>query len=190
MDESQRVLPGMLLAAWPDLLDPNFMHGVVLMCHHNEQGAFGLVVNRLTELSTADLMPDHADLAAAAFPVHLGGPVDHSTLHFLHTVPDAISGASCLDGTLWIGGDLDELGRYLRAAGDSAAARVRLLLGYSGWGAGQLEAELAGGSWLPAVSAPDHVFGPAGEGTWRRVVSSMREETGDLEHMPPDVHWN
>jgi putative transcriptional regulator len=185
-----RVEPGMLLAAFPDMLDPNFMHSVVLMCQHNDQGAYGVITNRPTRFTIQELLPDHALLGRCSFPVFLGGPVDHSSLQFVHRVPTAIPGGLSIDGRLWLGGELDALGQYLTENPREAAQSVRLFLGYSGWGAGQLEGELATGSWLPALSSFEAVFGEPGESTWRRVVRSIGEEGRGLEQLPPDVSWN
>ena len=73
MPDELIVEPGTLLAAWPDLMDPSFMHSVVAMCQHSADGACGVVVNRVTELTIGDLLPDHPLLGGLAFPVHLGG---------------------------------------------------------------------------------------------------------------------
>jgi putative transcriptional regulator len=180
---------GTLLAAWPDMLDPNFMHRVVLVCQHDADGAYGLVTNRRTELTLQELMPDHELLGSSSFAVHLGGPVDHSTLQFLHVLPDRIPGGICLDGTLWLGGELDALARVV-TEDEAAAGSVRVFLGYSGWGAGQLDVELGTGSWIPAPSSKEAVFGEDGEPTWRRVVRSIGAAGRDLENLPPDVSWN
>ena len=73
----------MLLSA-PALLDPNFMHTVVLMCQHDEEGAFGLVVNRTTQARVGDLFPDHPDLGSLELKVREGGPVARDTLQLIH----------------------------------------------------------------------------------------------------------
>ncbi len=148
--EPLRTAPGSLIAAAPDLLDPNFMHSVVLICQHSDQGAYGVVTNRPTRFKVKDLLPDHASLGQSKFPVFLGGPVDHTTLQFLHVVPEAIPGGLSIDGKLWLGGELDALGEYLVKNPRVAARKLRLFLGYSGWSAGQLDIELGTGSWLPA----------------------------------------
>jgi putative transcriptional regulator len=185
-----RVEAGTLLAAFPDMLDPNFMHSVVLICQHSDQGAYGVVTNRATELVIRKLLPDHPVLGQSDFPVFLGGPVDHTTLQFVHVVPESIPGGLSIDGKLWLGGDLDALAAYVTRHPRVARRKVRLFLGYSGWGAGQLDAELGTGSWLPAPPALDAIFGEPGEPTWRRVVRSIGREGGALEQQPPDVSWN
>ena len=65
---------------------------------------------------------------------------------------------------------------------------MRVFLGYSGWGAGQLEGELGSNSWLPAPRSFDAIFGPTGEAAWRNVVRSVGPE--GLEDLPPDLSWN
>src|SRR5262245_22598602 len=158
MARELRVEAGTLLAAFPDMLDPNFMHSVVLICQHTDQGAYGMITNRATKFTVKELLPEHPLLGSSSFPVFLGGPVDHRTLQFVHIVPEAIPGGISIDGKLWLGGDLDALGRYV-ARDPEAASRVRLFLGYAGWSAGQLETELGSGSWLPAPPAPEAIFG-------------------------------
>jgi len=185
-----RVEPGTLLAAYPDMLDPNFMHSVVLMCQHNEQGAYGLVTNRATTLTLKTLLPEHPVLRASRFPVFLGGPVEPNTLQFVHVAPDEIPGGVSLDGRLWLGGELEGLAEFVTARPRLARRKLRLFLGYAGWGAGQLEDELMGGSWLPAPPSLEALFGRPGEGTWRRVVSSVGSLGESLKDQPPDVSWN
>lgn len=182
--------PATLLAAWPDLMDPNFMHTVIVLCRHTEEGAFGFVTNRRTEFTVRDLLPEHERLGQSDFPVHLGGPVDHTTLQFLHAIPDRVPGSLHLAGDLWMGGDLDALAVAIEDLGERAPEHVRLFLGYSGWGAGQLEGELRSGSWIPAEPSNAAVFGPEGEDQWRRVVRSSGALGEDLGNQPPDVSWN
>ena len=185
-----RVEPGTLLAAWPDLMDPNFMHSVVLLCQHDSDGAYGLVTNRQTELVVGDLLSEHPLLGSSDFPVHLGGPVDHNSVQFAHVVPDEIPGGFSLDGRLWLGGDPEALAGFLTVEPERARETVRVFLGYSGWGGGQLEGELGVGSWIPAPLAIDAVLGPPGEPAWRRVVRSIGAAGDVLEQQPPDVSWN
>ncbi|MEX1023677.1 MAG: YqgE/AlgH family protein [Planctomycetota bacterium] len=179
---------GMLLAAWPDLLDPNFMHRVVLICQHRPEGAFGLVTNQRTEVTLGDLFPDHEGLAGADFPVFCGGPVDASSLHFVHRAPDEITGGLLISEGLWLGGELDSLAGFVGKHGLSAYDRLRVFVGYSGWGAGQLDLELIAGSWVPAPPSVERTFAEPGESAWRLVVRSV--DSGDLSQQPPDASWN
>jgi putative transcriptional regulator len=179
---------GTLLAAAPALLDPNFMHAVVLMCQHTDEGAYGLVVNRRADVTVDALLPDHEVLGSAPFPVHIGGPVGRDTLQFVHRIPERIPGGVLLAAGLYLGGELDAMARVVAEDGPEATRYLRLVVGYSGWGRGQLDAELASGSWLPAPLVPDVAFGEDQQATWRRVVRSVGER--GMEYLPPDPSWN
>jgi putative transcriptional regulator len=187
------VQEGTLLAAGPDMLDPNFMHRVVLLCRHAEDGAYGLVVNHLSEFTTRDVFPSHPLLGAEdapAFPIYLGGPVGLDTLQVLHRAPERVSGGIEVAAGIHVGGELDEVARYLLEDPEGAREHLRLALGYSGWAGGQLEAELALSSWLPAPPDPRLVFGDAGPEAWRRVVRSLGRSAEGLADQPPDPQWN
>lgn len=182
--------PGTLLASTPDMLDPNFMHCVVLMIQHGSQGAYGLVVNKLSPLTLAHLFPTRPALALPSFPVHWGGPVGLDTLQILHCVPERVPGGLELGEGVHIGGDLEALARLLAEDLEEAKKRVRFVIGYSGWGEGQLEMELERHSWLPAALSAEVVFGADQQRTWRQVVRSVGGEARAYEDLPPDLRWN
>jgi putative transcriptional regulator len=183
-------VPGSVLAAAPDMLDPNFMHAVVLMCRHSEEGAFGFVINRPASVTLDVLAPSHPLLKHRRFPIFTGGPVGLDTLQFLHRAGNEIPGGAEIETGLWLGGEIDALAAYLEANPETAPKNVRLLVGYSGWGAGQLEGELASGSWLPAPLETDWVFGGDGQTTWRSVLKSLGGRASGLADLPPDPSWN
>jgi putative transcriptional regulator len=185
-----RTEPGTLIAASPDLGDPNFMHAVVLMCAHGEAGAHGLVINRPAPLTVDKLLPQHTRLAASRFPIHAGGPVGLDTLQFVHRVPDAIPGGYEIATGIWLGGDLEAVGLHVSRTGAEALRDLRMILGYSGWGAGQLESELAGGSWLPSALDPDWLFEADPKLVWRKVLRGLGRHGAGLLDLPPDVTWN
>lgn len=182
--------PGTVIAAAPDMRDPNFMHSVVLMCQHTSEGAYGLVINRPASLTVDLLMPDHPVLSNEKIRVYTGGPVGLDTLQFLHCAPESIPGGVDLGHGLWLGGELDGLASYVSQNIERAERHVRLILGYSGWGAGQLEAELATGSWIPAALDRTWIFATDPEIVWRRVLRSLGPGAAGLEDLPPDVSWN
>lgn len=185
-----RTEPGSVIAAAPDMLDPNFMHTVVLMIQHSEQGAYGLVINRPAAITVDALMPDHPVLGTQKFPIFAGGPVGLDTLQFVHRVAEEIPGGLDLGDGLFLGGDLDALAQFILGHGETASESARLIVGYSGWGAGQLDLELSTGSWLPAALEPKWIFEPDPQITWRRVLRSLGREAAGLVDLPPDVSWN
>ena len=155
---SATLAPGLLLAA-PALTDPNFTRAVVLLGHHDEDGALGWVLNGRSVgsarrvLQQAELVPGDVSLpriGAYARDVRLGGPVEAGTAWLVYRKR---AGAPVFEGELDLGDDLvltgarDVVESVARAEGPSD---FRLVLGYSGWGAGQLEREIASGDWLPA----------------------------------------
>jgi putative transcriptional regulator len=149
---------GQLLVAMPSLMDPTFGGTVVFVAEHNPQGAMGIVVNRPADMSLAslfariDLKPETNDLCAADdgsdTPVMIGGPVQTDRGFVLHEPVGQWS------STLRVAGGLPEIGltssRDILEATAKGQGPDRLLvaLGYSGWGEGQLDAELAANAWL------------------------------------------
>jgi len=184
------IQPGWLLAAWPDLMDPNFRHRVILICRHTEAGAFGLVLNDPLKVGTTLLLSGHPVFGKIELPVFRGGPVDVATLQYVHRLPDELPGAQQVSDELFIGGDFEALARLVERHPERALGEVRLFLGYSGWGAGQLEEELASGSWVPAPPDADEVFHAHPEGAWKRVLRSLGGVGRGLAEMPPDPTWN
>jgi putative transcriptional regulator len=184
------VAPGTLLLAGADMLDPNFMHSVVLIGQHSAEGAYGLVLNRPSSQTTRSLLSDTLALGRLDAPIFVGGPVGLDTLQVLHREPGRIAGATVqLAEDLWIGGDLEQVGEYLLEAGP-ATTRVRLLLGYAGWGEGQLETELADGAWLPVPGPPGELLDGPPEQMWRTLVRRLGPTGRGLADQPPDPSWN
>ncbi len=168
-------LAGKLLIAMPDMGDPRFDHAVIYMCAHAEDGAMGLIVNKPTpEVRFSDLLEqlsiDDGDLAVDV-RVHYGGPVETGRGFVLHT-SDYASGA----GTMEVGpgiamtATLDILEDIATGAGPK---RSMLGLGYAGWGAGQLEAELASNTWLICDATEDILFGRAAEHKWSAALKVL-----------------
>lgn len=158
-------LTGSLLVATPVLLDPNFYRTIVLLVQHDEEGCVGVVLNRPTTHMVADHLPEWADLAAPPATVHYGGPVDPAVAIGLALgtggMPTGVPGLSMVD---------------LSGPPEGHAAPVRIYSGYAGWGAGQLETEIATGSWYVVQASPDDPFEPD-EDQWRRV---LRRQSGFL----------
>jgi putative transcriptional regulator len=184
------VAPGTLLLSVPQMLDPNFMHSVVLMIEHKPQGAFGLVLNQLADVDLLDLVEGHPILDGIAFPVFHGGPVGQDSLQFVHRLPEDLPGGVPLGEGLYLGGDLDELVAAM-GCGVATPMDLRFFVGYSGWGEGQLEDELSGGSWVPAPPDSELVFDiDDRDVVWRRALRSLGDVGLDLSLQPPDVTWN
>lgn len=181
---------GSLLASAPDMLDPNFMHTVVMVCDHSPEGAFGLVLNRDAGVTLDKLLPEHPVLGSLRIGVNAGGPVGLDTLQFLHRRPEEIPGGIEVCDGVFLGGALEDLASLSQIRPDVVQTDVRMFLGYAGWGEGQLDAELNSGSWLPARAKAEFIFSSDPERDWRRVLRSLGSDGQGLEDLPPDISWN
>ena len=185
-----RASAGAFLVSVPQMMDPNFMHSVVLVCEHSAEGAVGLVVNRRSPATVRELLPDHPVFSKLDFPVFGGGPVGLDTLQFVHRAADRIAGGYELSDGIVLGGSMEDLARFLEEE-EHPERSVRLFLGYSGWGEHQLDGELETGSWVPAPPDPGLVFSnDPPEAVWRRALRSIGSEGEGLSQLPPDVSWN
>lgn len=188
---------GSLLVSHPRMLDPNFMHSVILVCDHGADGTYGIVLNRRTERRVSDLGSDLPLLAGRGDPLWLGGPVSTGTLQILHRLERPITGAHAVIPGAYIGGDPEELYAAVAAAvasadpGSGVTTRdLRFVLGYSGWGEGQLETELAEGAWVVCPSTPELLFDDDPRTLWRRVLRARGRPFSELADLPPDPSWN
>ncbi|MEQ1788342.1 MAG: YqgE/AlgH family protein [Acidimicrobiales bacterium] len=167
--------------------DPNFDRTVVLMVQHSPDGALGLVLNRPTDVAVADALPDWAEVASDPGVLHVGGPVEEQTGWCLARARDPEG----LEGFVPVVGDLGLVDLELDPAAVAASFHaVRLYAGYSGWGPGQLEHELAQDAWLVADAAPDDPFFPDGPGLWKRILARQGGPIARLAHFPPDPSLN
>jgi putative transcriptional regulator len=174
--------PAILLVADPALGDPNFRETVVLVAHHTEvSGPFGVILNRPLPLTVAQAFPEKEALAKVEDRVHFGGPVAIKGVFFVYraaTRPD--SGVEVTDGVYldWNSERLREL-----LARDKPTEGLRLFAGHAAWSPGQLEAEVALGSWKSARPEERIIFSPKPETLWpelerRGRLAPVRQDTG------------
>jgi putative transcriptional regulator len=176
---SDSIAPGLLLAM-PQLDDPNFARAVVLMVQHGDQGSFGLVLNRPSETPVIDVtapmgMRWRGDPSAV---IWVGGPVSPESGWLLHEPTDSVTAQGTLEVTDRI--SLSTSPENFRALVESPPRRVRFLAGYAGWGAHQLESELAQGAWLTADVTPELVFDTPPERMWDAALRSLGIEPSSL----------
>ncbi|HVS18299.1 MAG TPA: YqgE/AlgH family protein, partial [Planctomycetota bacterium] len=153
-------------------------------------GAYGLVLNRVSPHTTDSVIDDSLALGRAKVPISLGGPVGLDTMQIVHRAPEHVDGGVEVCDGLYLGGEFESLGRYVEADPESFRRHVRLFLGYAGWGAGQLEAELTLGTWLPVPPDVPAVFESDPTRLWRHVVRRLGASTEGFDHQPPDPSWN
>ena len=184
----ENTLAPCLLVAMPQLLDPNFRRAVVLIVHHDETGTFGLVLNRISDVSVGDLCGTLGIEWRGSEGAQLawGGPVQpHTGWLLLGGRPVGTRSAGDAEEVTEIDPDLHFAGSIatLRRVADAPPEQFRLFLGYAGWGPGQLEAELAQGAWLVAPLRAGVAFDPPEE-MWEGVVRSLGVDPSTLVPTP------
>lgn len=168
-------LTGKMLIAMPSMGDPRFERSVIYLCAHSDEGGMGLIVNKpanglsLTDLLTQLSIEATSDLSCQQ--VHFGGPVEPGRGFVLHS-PDYESHATTLevDDDFHMTATLDVLENIAR--GDGPAQRL-MLLGYAGWGPGQLESEIAQNGWLVCDASVDLVYQQPAAAKWDAALESL-----------------
>ncbi|QBF33544.1 YqgE/AlgH family protein [Thalassococcus sp. S3] len=168
-------LTGKLLIAMPGMGDPRFERAVIYLCDHSEKGAMGLIVNKPADgVRLSDLLEQLEITPAEAardLPVYFGGPVESGRGFVLHS-RDYHSSIQTLkvDERFGMTATLDILEDI---AGGTGPDHALMMLGYSGWGAGQLESEISRNGWLTADANPDLVFARGDDDKWSAALKTL-----------------
>jgi putative transcriptional regulator len=136
--------PGTILASSSSMEDPNFHKTIIFITEYNEKGAMGFVVNKIFERSLNELIEFSS---SPAFPLYAGGPVDKEHLFFIHRRNDIIPGGSFIIDNVYFGGDFKKAIENINNS-TLSSSDIKIFIGYCGWDANELEAEIAEGSWI------------------------------------------
>jgi putative transcriptional regulator len=186
MPGKPKYLKGQLLLDSGQLRGSFFQRTVVLICQHDAEGAFGLVLNRETGSKVGDVVVADLPETLKERPLYLGGPVQGSALSYLHSdsfIPDAnvipdLSLGHSLDGLVELGSSL------------SSTQKVKMFAGYAGWSPGQLEEEMERKAWLSFPATLELVFDTDPAHLWQRVLSQKGWKYRLLSQMPEDPSVN
>ncbi|MCE2492635.1 MAG: YqgE/AlgH family protein [Alphaproteobacteria bacterium] len=167
-----KFLAGQLLIAAPDMSDPRFEESVIYMVAHDEQGAFGLIINKVLSVEPVSKLRFEGEppieSSGRTIRIHFGGPVDFGRGFVLHT-PDYVGLHTVMVDDVFAmtpGEDTD----LMRALAKGEGPRKSILaLGYAGWSPGQLESELDREAWVTATTDEAFVFDEDFDGKWRRA---------------------
>lgn len=173
-----RHLVGWFLVATPTMGDPRFKESVIYMIGHAEDGALGLVINRpVAEGPLSDLLKGlgrDAETAKGNVTIHYGGPVEVEKLIILHSNDYAGKNTRFVGNGLGVTSDED----ILRAVAGGKGPRQKLFIfGYSGWGPGQLEAEIESGAWFAIPAETSLIFNREPDKTWERALAKRKVKT-------------
>lgn len=177
-------LTGQLLISNANLFDPNFRRTVVLIGHHDEHGAVGVVLNQPLGVAVRDAVPPLGDFVDAEEPLFDGGPVEPDSVVVLADFVDPARAELLAIGSI---------GFLPPDAGDditTSIRRARVFAGYAGWGPGQLEDELDEDSWVTVPALPGDVFHEEPVRLWDEVLRRLGRGYDMLRLMPRDPSMN
>ena len=171
---SSNYLTGQLLVAMPAMGDPRFSRSVIYMCVHNEEGAMGLIINKIADaLSFQELLIqlDIKNLGSAPqIPIHFGGPVDSGRGFVLHSSEYNRDGTIKVADGMALTATIDILQDIAEKRGPE---KFLLALGYAGWGVGQLDSEIQQNAWLHVPADQELTFGQDNEGKWENAIAKI-----------------
>jgi putative transcriptional regulator len=198
MGGNGKLLKGQLLLDSGQLGGSFFQRTVVLICQHNAEGAFGLVLNRSLGKTVGEMIVADLPETLKESPLFLGGPVQPAALSFLHSdnfisagdaLPDFSADNSDILPNLALGHSLDELVDIGESF--SPTKKVRMFAGYAGWSPGQLEEEMKRKSWLTFPASLELVFETPPEQLWPKILKSKGGWKNKLlSQMPDDLSLN
>ena len=167
--------PGMFLVAKRALDDSHFGRSVVYLVEHGKGGTLGLIVNRASDVSLSDAVPDFEDKQATAHALHYGGPVGLPAILMLVRSELATEGMTHVVDDVYISSDRQVFNEVLAAG--KPDSELRFYIGYSGWAAGQLDFELVRGDWHVVAADTNSIFSDETDSLWHRLIERL-EPTG------------
>jgi putative transcriptional regulator len=177
---------GRILIAEPFLPGNYFSRSVIFLVSHSEKGSVGFILNKEIDFEIQDIFPDFPDFDASVF---LGGPVSTDSIYYIHKLGEKLPGSINVLGDLYWGGDFDALKTQI-SAGIIQPSDIHFFLGYSGWDAGQLEAELKEDSWLVTDVDEEAVMQKLDEAAWTDFVKKAGDRYSIWEHFPENPSLN
>jgi putative transcriptional regulator len=186
MPPTHKSLQGQLILDGGKLHGSFFHRSVVLVCQHDAEGAFGLMLNRVTSKTVGEALVANLPPTVKDQPLFLGGPVQPQTLSFLHS--DAILRDANIMLNLNVGHSLDVLMELSESY--SSPQKLKLFAGYAGWSAGQLDNEMARQDWLVHPATIELIFSAEPDQLWRVILRQKGLKNRLLADSPDDLSWN
>jgi putative transcriptional regulator len=186
MPHIHQSLQGQLILDGGKLHGSFFHRSVVLICKHDDEGAFGLILNRQTENKVGQALVANLPARIKQQPLFIGGPVQPQSLSFLHSdefLPDAD-----VMTNLSLGHSIDALMDVSESF--STTQKLKLFAGYAGWTAGQLENEMSRNDWLVHPASLELVFHAEPEQMWKKIMKQKDIKSRLQADSPDDLTWN
>ena len=177
---------GKILISEPFLLDYFFKRSVVLLAEHNDEGTFGVIVNKPIKASFNEVVKDFPAFNSKVF---LGGPVQSDSLFFIHTLGEEIDNSlEIIPGVYW-GGDIERI-REMIGLDMIKPPQIRFFVGYSGWAPKQLDEELDRNSWLVSHISAHDLLNSNPSMLWSRSLRRLGKEYAHWNNFPDDPVLN
>jgi len=176
---------GKILISEPFLLDYFFKRSVILLAEHNEEGSFGIIINKPIETRLNEVLKDFTDLD---IPIYLGGPVKTDSIFFIHTKENVGKSLKIIDGLYW-GGDIDTIREMLEMR-MIKENEIRFFIGYAGWNPKQLDREIREKSWVLSHTTVDEIINKQPEKLWPGYLKSMGSDYAIWANFPADPSFN
>jgi putative transcriptional regulator len=186
MSQTHKSLQGQLILDGGKLQGSFFHRSVVLICQHDAQGAFGLILNRAMDNKVGQALVANLPKQIMDQPLFIGGPVQPQALSFLHT--DTFLTDANVMANLNLGHSIDALVDL----GDSFSPtqQLKLFAGYAGWSPGQLEQEMARNDWLVHPASIELIFHAQPAQLWRQIMKQKDTDCRLMADAPDDLSWN
>lgn len=169
----QKLTKGQLLIAEPTILsDASFNRSVILLADHSTEGSVGFILNKPLPYTLDELVSG----VDCQFTIYNGGPVEQDNLYFIHNVPELLPNSIEIDQGIYWGGDFDLLIELLNQQKISRE-NIRFFLGYTGWGAKQLEDEMLAHAWIGKENSyAQHIIGKSSTNFWKEELDVLGGE--------------
>ncbi len=182
-----QIQKGTLLIATPDIEEGFFFRGVILVCEHNMNGSFGLLINKALELELPEDILHTDQLVNPRVGIRAGGPIQTNQMMLLHNFSQLTHQTLKICEDVYLGGDLQFL---QEAVSNPNGPSIHLCFGYAGWSAGQLEREFLDGHWFLFPCATQYVFETPPEKLWQTLLRQMGGKYASLSMIPEDLSVN
>jgi putative transcriptional regulator len=186
MPQTNKSLQGQLILDGGKLHGSFFHRSVVLVCQHDDEGAFGLILNRSTENKVGQALVANLPETVKEQLLFIGGPVQPQSLSFLHS-DDFLPDANVI-ANLNLGHSIDALMDLCESF--SVTQKLKLFAGYAGWSAGQLDNEMSRQDWLVHPATLDLVFHAEPGQLWKIIMKQKDKQSRLLADAPDDLSWN
>lgn len=177
---------GRILIAEPFLQDFYFRRSVVLLADHNEEGSFGLILNKPVESRLSDVMDEFTDFNPT---LYLGGPVQTDALFFIHRLGDKVENSLKIAGNIRWGGNIDQI-KELIHTNQISENDIRFFVGYSGWSPNQLDREMEEKAWVVTDKNVEKLMNTEPDQMWENALENMGSVFKQWVNFPADPTWN